>query len=208
MLICGKLADTGELATVSIESGRIAAVHSGADPEAALGSPDLSLAPAFLDLQLNGYGGYDFNQHVWADEEEVATEFAPIFDLVAASGTALLCPTVTTNSREAMLAGLAAIARAAESNPRIARAVVGVHVEGPYIASEDGPRGAHPLEHTRDPDWDEFQAFQDAAGGRIRMLTLAPERPGALRFIERLTEAGVLVAIGHTGGRGRGCPPT
>ena len=51
---------------------------------------------------------------------------------------------------------------------------VGFHVEGPYIASEDGPRGAHPLVHTRDPDWDEFCRYQEAAGGRIRIVTLAP----------------------------------
>lgn len=199
MLICGKLTDTGELATLTVESGRITAVRSGIDPSATLGSPDLWLAPAFLDLQLNGYGGYDFNQEAWADRREVASEFEPIFNLVAASGTATLCPTITTNSRECMLAGLSGIARAADSNPRINKAVVGVHVEGPYIASEDGPRGAHPLEHTRDPDWDEFQAFQEAAGGRIRIFTLAPERAGALHFIERLAEAGVVVAIGHTG---------
>jgi N-acetylglucosamine-6-phosphate deacetylase len=199
MLICGRLVDTGKLATITIEAGRIAAIRSGRDPGATFGLPDLWLSPAFLDLQLNGYGGYDFNRRAWAEECEVATQFEPIFDLVAASGTAMLCPTITTNSREGMLAGLAAVARAAESDVRIGRAVVGVHVEGPYIASEDGPRGAHPLEHVRDPDWDEFLAFQEAAGGRIRIITLAPERPGALPFIERLTESGVLAAIGHTG---------
>ena len=199
MLICGRLADTGELSTITVEAGRITAIRAGHDPDAALGTSDLWLAPAFLDLQLNGYGGYDFNRRAWADEGEVDTAFEPIFDLVAASGTALFCPTITTNNREGMLAGLGAVARAAESNVRMGRAMVGVHVEGPYISSEDGPRGAHPLEHTRDPDWEEFQAFQEAAGGRIRIVTLAPERSGALRFIERLAEAGVLVAIGHTG---------
>lgn len=199
MLICGKLVDTGEFATISIEAGRIAAIGPGSNAEEALGSPDLWLSPAFLDLQLNGFGGYDFNQRAWAEEGEVATEFEPIFDLVAASGTAMLCPTITTNGREAMLAGLAGVAQAAELDRRIGQAVVGIHVEGPYISSEEGPRGAHPLEHTRDPDWEEFQAFQEAAGGRIRIFTLAPERPGALRFIERLAEAGVVVAIGHTG---------
>src|SRR5687768_6411871 len=79
----------------------------------------------------------------------------------------------------------------------------GFHLEGPYFSIEDGPRGAHPKEHARDPDWDEFRRWQDAAGGRVRMVTLAPERNGALRFIEQLTAAGVVAAIGHTAATGR-----
>ncbi|MBV9849008.1 MAG: amidohydrolase family protein, partial [Armatimonadetes bacterium] len=58
--------------------------------------------------------------------------------------------------------------------------------------------GAHPLEYVRDPDWDEFRCFQEAAGGRIKLCTLAPEREGALPFIERLAESGVVAALGHT----------
>jgi len=61
-----------------------------------------------------------------------------------------------------------------------------VHVEGPFISPEDGPRGAHPREHVRPPDWDEFERMQDAAEGRIGMVTLAPELPGAIEFIEKL----------------------
>lgn len=178
--------------------GRIAAVAPGADsPD--VGAADAWLAPGFIDLQLNGYGGHDFNRRAWAENGEVSTDFTPVFELAAQAGTALFCPTITTNGREAMVAALAALARALDAEPRLARAVPGLHVEGPYISAEDGPRGAHPLEHVRDPDWDEFQAFQEAAGGRIRIVTLAPERAGALRFIERLTESGVVVALGHTG---------
>jgi N-acetylglucosamine-6-phosphate deacetylase len=60
-------------------------------------------------------------------------------------------------------------------------------------------RGAHPKEYTRDPDWDEFQQFQEAANGRIKILTLAPEREGALPFIEKATQSGVVISIGHSG---------
>jgi N-acetylglucosamine-6-phosphate deacetylase len=76
------------------------------------------------------------------------------------------------------------------------------HLEGPYISADDGPRGAHPKAHVRGPDWDEFRRWQDAAGGRIRLVTLAPEHDGALPFIEMLTAAGVVVAIGHTAATG------
>jgi N-acetylglucosamine-6-phosphate deacetylase len=90
------------------------------------------------------------------------------------------------------------MADACAGDPRIARAVAGIHVEGPFISPEDGPRGAHPREHVRAPDWDEFLAFQQAAGGRIRLLTLSPEWPDAAAFIRRVVASGVVVAIGHT----------
>jgi N-acetylglucosamine-6-phosphate deacetylase len=72
------------------------------------------------------------------------------------------------------------------------------HLEGPYISSIDGPRGAHPLEHVRPPDWKEFQRLQEAAGGRIGLVTLAPEYDSAPKFIEQLVQCGIVVAIGHT----------
>jgi N-acetylglucosamine-6-phosphate deacetylase len=74
----------------------------------------------------------------------------------------------------------------------------GIHVEGPFISPVDGPRGAHPPRHVRPPDWDEFQRLQDAAGGRIRILTLSPEYEGSAALIRRVADAGVIVSIGHT----------
>jgi N-acetylglucosamine-6-phosphate deacetylase len=80
----------------------------------------------------------------------------------------------------------------------IARAVSAIHLEGPYISAEDGPRGAHPRQYIRKPDWDEFERWQNAAGGRIRLMTLAPEHEGSLAFIEQLVQAKVVVSLGHT----------
>src|SRR4029079_19011267 len=108
-------------------------------------------------------------------------------------------PTICTNSAEGMQEGLQEIARACDGDARLARAIPAIHVEGRYLASEDGPRGAHPREFVRDPNWEEFQRFQEAAGGRIKLLTVAPEREGALPFIEKATAAGVAISIGHTG---------
>ena len=113
-------------------------------------------------------------------------------------GIAGLLPTLVTTSFEANAHGFATLRRACETDPVVAAAIPGFHLEGPYIAPEDGPRGAHPREHVRDPDLDEFRRWQDAAGGRIRLITLAPERPGALRFIEQVSRSGVVVAIAHT----------
>lgn len=200
MRIAGKLCDTGEAATLTLEHNRIVRIETGGEEtaEADLGGPDIWVSPGFIDIQLNGYGGCDFNRGFWGDGGEVSYEIAPIIAHAARSGTALLCPTVTTNSHAAMRDSLTAITLALDADPASAAAVPGLHVEGPYLSPVDGPRGAHPLEHIRPPDWDEFQRFQDAAGGRIKLLTLAPEAENALPFIERLTAAGVAVAIGHT----------
>jgi len=198
MRVCGKLPETGQAVTLRVEAGRIAGCEAGAErPD--LGSPDAWLAPGFIDLQVNGYAGHDFNIGAWAGRGEADLSPAPVFESAARAGTALLCPTVTTNSREAMTAALRSLACSLDESPRLARATPGIHVEGPYLSAEDGPRGAHPLEHVRDPDWEEFQRFQEAAGGRIRLVTLAPEREGALPFIEKLALSGIVVSLGHTG---------
>jgi N-acetylglucosamine-6-phosphate deacetylase len=77
-------------------------------------------------------------------------------------------------------------------------AIAGLHMEGPYISPEDGSRGAHPRAHVIAAAVDDFNRRQDAAGGRIVLVTLAPEAPGALVLIEHLVASGVRVAIGHT----------
>jgi N-acetylglucosamine-6-phosphate deacetylase len=108
------------------------------------------------------------------------------------------CPTVTTASFETIAHSLGTIASAVRESPIARRVIAGIHLEGPYISREDGARGAHPLEHCREPDWNEFQRFQDAAEGGIRILTLSPDYGGADKFIWRVANSGVLVAIGHT----------
>jgi N-acetylglucosamine-6-phosphate deacetylase len=77
-------------------------------------------------------------------------------------------------------------------------AIAGIHMEGPYVSPEDGARGAHPREHVRPATIDDFNRRQDAANGRIVLVTLAPEVDGAVRLIEYLVEARVHVAIGHS----------
>src|SRR5205814_1384701 len=99
---------------------------------------------------------------------------------------------------EALAHGLGVLRQICEVDADASRAIAGIHLEGPYISPEDGPRGAHPRAHVRPPSWGEFRRLQDAAGGRIRMMTLAPESAGALPFIEQLAADGVIVAIGHT----------
>jgi len=196
MQIRGTICGYDEPSVIEVKEGLIAAVtpqggRLPARPEA-LGGADCLIAPALLDIQVNGFAGHDLNGSAVTAEDVSALTRA-----LHQAGTGLYCATVVTGPRERMLRSLRAIAEACQE-PDAAAAVVGIHLEGPYISAEDGPRGAHPAEHVRDPDWDEFLMFQDAAGGRIRIVTLAPERAGAIRFIERLARAGIVPALGHT----------
>jgi N-acetylglucosamine-6-phosphate deacetylase len=151
------------------------------------------VAPALFDLQINGSDGKAF-----ASADLVVADVAHVVSVCRRHGIGGFCPTLITTSFEALRHGFATLRAACAGDPGLDRAMPCFHLEGPFISPEDGPRGAHPLEHVRLPDLDEFERLQEAAGGRIRLVTLAPERPGALRFIEALVKEGVVVAIGHT----------
>jgi N-acetylglucosamine-6-phosphate deacetylase len=194
MLIRARHYATGQLIDLSCAGGLIRTLG----PPAA--APDLEagwVAPALFDLQINGCAGRSFNSpHLTADDVR------HVVNTCRRHGIGGLCPTLVTAPAEALLHGFATLRQTCEEDADVARAVPGFHLEGPYISPEDGPRGAHPRPHVRPPDWDELRRFQDAAGGRIRLLTLAPEHEGALEFIEKATAAGVVVALGHTAASG------
>ncbi len=151
------------------------------------------VAPALFDLQINGCDGHSFNSGPLTEEN-----IRQVVAVCRSHGIGSLCPTLVTGSRANLIHGLQTIRRACAADPEIDRALPAIHVEGPYISAEDGPRGAHPRVHVRPPDWDEFRLFQDAAEGRIRLVTLAPELAGALPMIEKLAGSGVVVSLGHT----------
>ena len=185
--------DTRDAVRVEISEDRIVRVAPQAATEHALPW----VAPGFVDLQVNGYGGQEFSSLELTPEK-----VAEIVRRHWTFGVTRLCPTLTTQSFECLVHGLGAIDFACQSLPDIARSVPGIHLEGPYFSTEDGPRGAHPIEHCRRPSWDEFRHLQEAAGGRIRILTMSPEFDEAPDFIARVSASGVIVAIGHTGASG------
>jgi N-acetylglucosamine-6-phosphate deacetylase len=154
------------------------------------------VAPALFDLQINGCDGKAF-----ASAELTVADVRHVVSVCRRHGIGGFCPTLITSSFETLRHGFTTLRSACESDRALDRSLPCFHLEGPYISPEDGPRGAHPLEHVRTPSLDEFQRLQEAAGGRIRLLTLAPERAGALPFIEALVKQGVVVAIGHTAAR-------
>jgi N-acetylglucosamine-6-phosphate deacetylase len=143
--------------------------------------------PGFFDLQVNGFAGVDFN-----GKNLIADRVAEALARMRATGVTRCLPTLITSSFERFAANAQVLARL--SHPAIA----GLHMEGPYISREDGARGAHPAEHVAAASVEDFARRQDAADGRIVLVTLAPETPGALGLIEHLVESGVRVALGHT----------
>lgn len=150
------------------------------------------LAPGWIDLQVNGFAGVDYNSPTAAHEE-----IARSIRVLHSCGVTRMLATVITGPQAGMAGALRNLAAAREQLPD-GETIEGLHVEGPYISPEDGPRGAHPRRWVRPPSLEEFARLQEAAGGLIRLVTLAPEWPGASRFIEALVGLGVVVSIGHT----------
>jgi N-acetylglucosamine-6-phosphate deacetylase len=190
--LIGRRYDTSELVRLDVAHGVIQRVTPCMLRGDGTAAPPW-IAPGLIDIQVNGYGGQEFSALSSTPEKVVA-----IADKMAAFGVTRFCPTLTTEQFPVLEHALRAIAAACESSSAVARRIAGVHLEGPYISAEDGPRGAHPRQCCRPPDGDEFERLQDAAGGRIRILTMSAEFDGAARFIERVTRSDVVVAIGHT----------
>jgi N-acetylglucosamine-6-phosphate deacetylase len=143
--------------------------------------------PGLFDLQVNGFGGVDFNAPALTGERA-----GEALARMRATGVTRCLPTLITSSFERFAASARVLARMADA------AIAGIHMEGPYLSPDEGARGAHPREHLAPASVDDFNRRQDAAGGRIVLVTLAPEVPGALRLIEHLVASGVRAAIGHT----------
>ncbi|MHB1558632.1 MAG: N-acetylglucosamine-6-phosphate deacetylase [Isosphaeraceae bacterium] len=181
---------------IELADGRIVSV-SPAEGLLEVDPPGLWVAPAFWDIQLNGRWGYSFSSPGLTVEQ-----VAEIVRAQGALGTARLCPTLITAPVRDMLHGLRTIAAACDRFPDVAARVLGIHLEGPFLSALAGYRGAHPAEAMRDPDWSLFQEFQAAAGGRIVLITLAPERDGAIEFIARAAREGIAIALGHTAAGG------
>jgi N-acetylglucosamine-6-phosphate deacetylase len=179
---------SGRLLEVSTDGPVIAHVRRVDGPEDAPW-----LLPGLVDLQVNGYGGHDVN-----GPEVTADDVVALVRAVARTGTTTVVPTVITAAEADIVRSLRAVAEARARDEATRRAVPCVHVEGPHISAEDGPRGAHPAEHVRAPDPAEFDRWQEACAGLVGIVTLSPHHPEAVAYTEHLTRAGVTVAIGHT----------
>ena len=156
--------------------------------------PKVLIAPGLIDIQINGYMGVDFaGPYLTLNEIRKATRE------LWKEGVTTYLPTLITNKHQALKKNFAVLAQAL-NDPEVGVSIPGFHLEGPYISPVKGFRGAHLEKYIRKPDWEEFMEFQNAAKKRIKLITVAPEVEGAIPFIRKCVENGVVVSLGHHNG--------
>ena len=156
------------------------------------GAEARSMKAEWVDLQINGYGGVDFNAPGLTVEQVIA-----VTERLDGDGTAGYLPTIVTGNPETSVETLRVIAEARRKSARCERNILGVHLEGPFISSEMGAVGTHPIEWVAKPSMELFGRFQDACGGIVRLVTVAAEIEGMPAFVKELSSQGVAVSLGH-----------
>ena len=184
----------GRPTEIHVDGERIARVITKQSDSGDQRSPptDLRAVPGFIDLQVNGFCGIDFNNPNFQGDDLV-----DVCRKLLETGVTVFCPTLITADYSRLARNITEIRQACQQHPLVRSMVLGIHLEGPYINSEDGPRGAHPKVHACHPDWIKFERLLELGQGLVRMVTLAPELPGGLSFIEKASQNGLVVGIGH-----------
>mgnify|MGYP001174585892 CR=1 FL=1 len=179
---------TGKAYSIEVKDGLIVARKKVADDSQNLPT----LVPSLVDLQVNGYKGYDLN------EDHLEPELVEaISDSLCSVGVRNYLPTLITAGESDLCQRLQSIKQAKEKLPKSKLMIAGIHMEGPAISPNDGYRGAHPREFIRPASMAEFSRWQKASGNLIKMITIAPETDGALGFIKDVTARKIIVALGH-----------
>ena len=182
--------DTLAFPILQIEDGLIVSLEAGPPNKA----PEVWTAP-FFDIHVHGAMGHDFMTASLPEMDAVGR-------FLASRGVAHYLAATVSTSVEATLAALDRLARQLRSpEPALqvngeAAAMVGIHLEGPFLCP--AKRGVHPIPHLLAPSIEVFERFQQAAGGHIRLVTLASEMPGGLALTEHLAAKGVRVSLGHS----------
>jgi N-acetylglucosamine-6-phosphate deacetylase len=175
---------------VEVREGTVTAVAQGTPPRAPdVALPTGALLPGLVDLQVNGYYGQEF-QNVNPDG------WATVASRLLQTGTTAFLPTFITAPPGVLESALLATAALVPSLPPGGARVLGVHAEGPFISRDR--KGAHNASWITDPTPAAVEKLLEAGRGVLRLVTLAPERPGGLDAVARLSEAGVLVSVGHS----------
>nr|WP_308990409.1 N-acetylglucosamine-6-phosphate deacetylase [Mariniflexile sp. KMM 9835] len=151
------------------------------------------LGPGFLDLQINGFSGVDFNTFPILEDD-----FLNVINNLAKAGVLSFFPTVITNSDSNIINLLKNINELCLKNPLINSYINGIHLEGPFISPVKEASGAHSKDYIKAPDWELFKVFQEASGNRIKIITLSPEWDNSIDFIKKCAVDNIVVSIGHT----------
>ena len=150
------------------------------------------MKPIWVDLQVNGYAGVDFNAPGLTVEAVRA-----VVARLAADGTAAFLPTLVTGDPETVISTIRTVVEARKRHAECERAILGFFLEGPFISPEPGAVGTHPVEWVRPPDMTLFGRFQDAADGLVKIVNVAAEIQGMPEFVRMLSAQGVVVSLGH-----------
>jgi N-acetylglucosamine-6-phosphate deacetylase len=186
--IFGRHYATREPVRVAWQEGIISAVEKTA------AAPDNQwLAPALVDLQVNGFAGIDFQQ----DNHSVDQLLAAVRSLRTAGCTRFLL-TLITDDWPKLLARLRVLRALRATSSELQRAIAGWHIEGPFLSAETGFCGAQDPRWMRDPTLEDVKELRDATGNEPVLLTLAPERNGAPEAIQLASSLGIRVSLGHT----------
>ncbi|MEX2015764.1 MAG: amidohydrolase family protein [Candidatus Hydrogenedentales bacterium] len=183
--------DDGKLVDIAIDNGRVQSIKPAGRARADIGDRETYLAPPLFDIQVNGAFGIDLLSPDLRPED-----VGELSRKLAAWGVGRWVPTVITAAPAHMERACRVIAEAMHDRA-VKRAVPGIHLEGPHISHEDGPRGAHDKRHVRPPDLRLFDRLMKAADGHILYTTLAPETPKAIPYIRAVVKRGVAVSLGH-----------
>jgi N-acetylglucosamine-6-phosphate deacetylase len=155
----------------------------------------LSAIP-FVDLQVNGYGGVDFNTD-GLTEDGLHRACAAL----EGDGVVECLATIITDDLPLMCGRLRRLAALRAADPQAERLIAGIHIEGPFLNEADGFRGAHPRDAIRPASLADMERLLDAAEGLTRVVTLAPERDAHLTVTRALADRRIVVSAGH-------CDPT
>ena len=157
-------------------------------------TPEIYIAPGLIDIQINGYMGVDFG-----NPDLDINDLHKVVKSLWKEGVTTFFPTVISANHEKLIKCFTALSQAFD-DPDISPSIPGFHLEGPYISPVKGFRGAHLEKYIRPPDWEEFLQYQKAARNKILLVTVAPEIDGAIPFIHKCTESGIITSLGHHNG--------
>ncbi len=182
------------MAKVRLVGDRIVDISTIMPHRKALRLPDedIWIAPGFIDIQVNGFAGIDFNHPNFSGDDLVG-----VCRHLLSTGVTRFCPTLITADYKQLVRNIEEIRQACQRHSLVRSMVLGIHLEGPYLNPADGPRGAHPRTHVVRPNWRKFEDLLKSGNELVRMVTVAPEMAGGLAFIQKASQNGLVVGIGH-----------
>jgi N-acetylglucosamine-6-phosphate deacetylase len=186
--IVGRHYSTGLPVQLQHQDCRITSMEQVADAPA-----DLWIAPTLVDLQVNGYGGVDYQQDLITVEQLISS-----ITQLHASGCSEILLTLITRSWDDLMTRLKRVRQLREQSPILRSAIAGWHIEGPFLSPEPGFHGAHNPKWMVDPTEIQIRELRTITGSDRLMLTLAPEHPSAIKCIALAKSLGIKISLGHT----------